>query len=158
MAQYMSIDSIKGNVTTQGFNGAIALSSASHIGERAVRHKVGSSTREISTPHVHHLQITKDEDEASALLWQYLYSGKSIPKVEITRCSLASGKAEWQSKITLSNVMVSHMQDQSHAGGNGEAITLAFSKIERSYRSQNSSGQWQTPKHTSFDIESAQID
>lgn len=157
MAQYMTIDNIKGNVTTQGFSGAIALKSASHVSERAVRHKVGSSTREIGIAHLHHLQITKEEDDASALLWQYLYSGKSIPKVEITRCSLASGKAEWQSKITLSNVMITQMQDHGSDHGSGEMLTLAFSKIERSFRSQNSSGQWQTPKHTSFDIESAQI-
>jgi type VI secretion system Hcp family effector len=157
MAHYMVIDGIKGNVTNQGFNGAIALKTTAHVSERTVRHKVGSGTREMGTVYLHHLQITKNEDDASALLWQYLYAGKSIPKVEISRCSLTSGKPEWQSKITLKNVMISQMQDQSFADGNGEAITLAFSHIERSYRSQNSSGQWQTPKHTSFDIESAQI-
>lgn len=156
MAQYMAIDGIKGNVTTKGYTGNIQVRSVQHMSQRMVAHRVGTSTREIGIPHLQHVQIIKDEDEASALLWQYFYAGKVIPKVEITRCSLASGTAEWQSKMTLNNVMVSSIREQGHADGGGELITLAFSKIERGFRSQNGSGQWQTPKHTSFDIESAQ--
>jgi type VI secretion system Hcp family effector len=157
MAQYMSIDSIKGNVTTQGYKDTIQIKSMQHVSERAVAHRVGTSTREIGIPHLEHIQLSKDEDDSSALLWQYFYSGKVIPKVEITRCALNNGKAEWQSKITLDNVMVSSMHHQSHDEGGAELLTLSFSKIERSYRSQSNSGQWQAPKHTSFDIETAKV-
>jgi type VI protein secretion system component Hcp len=51
--------------------------------------------------------------------------------------------------------MVSNIQENSNEMGSQETIDLAYSKIERSYRSQNASGAWQAPKHVSYDLEKA---
>ena len=155
MPQYMIIDNVKGDVSTQSYVGAIDIKSVEKQVDRAVMHRIGTNTREVGIPSIDHVQISKNEDSASALLWQYFYSGKVIPKVVIDRCTLNSGKAEWQSRIILNNVMVASITNQSHETGGQELLTLSYSKIEHAFRSQNTAGQWQTAKHTSYDLETA---
>jgi len=155
MPQYMVIDNIKGDVSTQSYVGAIDIKSVEKQVDRAVVQRIGTSTREVGIPSINHVQISKNEDSASALLWQYFYSGKVIPKVVIDRCALNSGKAEWQSRIILNNVMVSSITNQSHEMGGQELLTLSYSKIEHAFRGQSAAGQWQTAKHTSYDLETA---
>lgn len=157
MACYLKIDTIKGNVTTKGFEGCIAVHGVSHTGQRAFRHRVGTAHTEMGIPELSYLSFHKSTDEASAQLWQYFVSGKSIPEVTFTRCHLNSGQAEWQSKISLQNVFVTSIQEDAHDVAGSETIELSYRKIERSYRSQNTSGSWQTPKHTSYNLETAEV-
>ena len=49
------------------------------------------------------------------------------------------------------------MQEQGSEHGSDELLTLAFSKIERSYQDQNTAGQQQAQKHTSFDLATAEV-
>lgn len=157
MTQYMKINNMKGNVTTKGYEGCVNIHGLSHMAIRGVLQKVGSSSREIGVLNLRHVEFQKEVDSASSDLWHYFFSGESIPELTITRCHLNDGTAEWQSKITLHDVMVANIQENTNMKGAGEVVELAFSKIERSYRNQNSSGQWQTPKRVSYDIPSAKM-
>lgn len=152
MAQYMCIPNIKGNVGTKGYEDAILVSGLQHAQQRYVTQKPGTSNRDVGVANMQHMQITKIEDSASAQLYQAFYQGTVIPKLEIVRCSLLNGTAEWQSKLILTNVMIASINSFSGHHGAKEMITLAFNKIERSMRSQNSTGQYQTPKRTSYDL------
>lgn len=157
MAQFMTIANIKGNVTSKSYEGAIQIHGIQHTNHRHVSQKVGSSNCDIGIVNTHHIQITKDEDASSTQLYQAFYQGKVIPKIEIDRCSLLSGNPEWQSKVILTNVMISSIVQHASNQGARELITLSFNKIERSFRGQSSSGSWQTAKRMSYDIATTEV-
>ena len=158
MSLYISTANIKGNVTIKGLENSIQIESYQHLGQRMVRQNVGTTNKEISPVQLNHMSIVKAVDGASADLWQYFLTAKVIPELTIARVNLNSGYPEWQSKIILSNVMVTNIQEVGNAIGHNETIELAYSKIERSYRQQNNLGRWQTPKHVSFNLQTAKAE
>lgn len=157
MPQYLKINAIKGNVTTKGYEGCINVSSLNHLGDRNISQRAGVSHREMGIVELGHLQLQKQVDASSADLWQYFLAGKVIPELTITSCHLNNGSAQWQSKITLHNVKIAHIQEITNEKGGFENIDLAYSKMERGYRSQSGAGEWQTPKHVSFDLETIAV-
>jgi type VI protein secretion system component Hcp len=155
MPQYMMIKGIKGNVTARGYENAIELMALDHVGVRPIDQNIGTPNHDVGLLDLGHLHVVKSVDGASAVLWQLFFKGKMIPKLEIVHCIVSNDKPEWITKLTLSNVMISSMHDTSNGQGMTETLTLAFSKMERGYRMINAAGQWQAPKHTSFDLPTA---
>lgn len=156
MPTAMHIQNIHGNVTTKGLEGAIAIHAFEQTNDRPVFQGMGTANHEIGAMELGHIRIHKGSDAASNTLYQYFVSGKIIPKLEIIQYSIHSGQAEWQNKITLSNVLIAHMYEYAMGSHASEHLELAYSKIERSNRIQNSLGKWQTPKRVGFNIETSQ--
>jgi type VI protein secretion system component Hcp len=155
MSLILKIDGISGEATGKGIEGGIQLHHMKNSSVRPVVQRVGIDSHDIGMMHMDHIVITKNHDQASIKLAQHLLLGKSIPKAEITQYNLTSGYPEWKYKLTLSNVRVVSIDDISDSHGGYEQMTLAFSKIEKSYRSQSSSGSYKTPQHTGFDLPTA---
>ena len=156
MTQYIKINGITGNVDTTGYEGCIEIQTIQHIANRFIKQQIGAPNRDIGAILMQHLQMQKKIDASSAQLNQYFLSGTNIDQVEINRCSLCSGNAEWQSKIILHNVLISGIEEYSSADGGSEILKLSFSKMEKSYRTQNTNGSWQSPKRTGYNLETAE--
>jgi type VI protein secretion system component Hcp len=156
MTQYIKINGITGNVAATGYEGCIEAYAIQQIAHRFVKQQVGSPNRDVGAIGMQHLQIHKRIDASSAQLNQYFLSGATIEQMEINRCSLCSGNPEWQSKIVLHNVLISGVEEYSNADGGSEIIKISFSKMEKSYRTQNSNGSWQSPNRTGYNLETAE--
>jgi len=90
---------------------------------------------------VHDLQFSKYFDKASPKLFEACATGKHTPKVVIT-CRKAGGSQQEYLTITLSEVIVSSIQD-SGSGGEAlpsESVTVNFTKIEIEYKPQDEKG------------------
>lgn len=157
MAYYMQIKDIKGDVKAHDFVGAIAIFGLVHIAERPIFTRPGSINRELGLMNIGYLQLYKHTDSASAELFSAFLTGSYFNQVEIYQCRSGSGNPEWATKITLSNVFISEMHEHGNVMGTSETLTLAYSKIEKSYRTKAANGQWQVPKRTGFDIPTAVV-
>jgi len=90
---------------------------------------------------VNDLQISKYFDKASPKLFEACATGKHTPKVVIT-CRKAGGSQQEYLTITLSEVIVSSIQDSGSGGETlpSESVTLNFTKIEIEYKPQDEKG------------------
>lgn len=90
---------------------------------------------------VHDFQFSKYYDKASPKLFESCATGKHTAKVVLT-CRKAGGSQQEYLKVTLSEVIVSSIQD-SGSGADSlptESVTLNFSKIEVEYKPQDEKG------------------
>jgi len=156
MAIYMKIPGVKGNVTARGFEGAIELITVGQLSSRAVSQDTGiGHHREMSAPYFHHARITKSGDSASGALYHYFCSAKVIDQVEIYHCPSASDSSEWSSKFTLHHVVIASHQEDLNSMGSLEDLELAYTKIEKGYRQQDSKGNFHSPSYTGYDMSEA---
>jgi len=136
MSIYMKLDGIKGNVTTQGYEGAIEIRHANLNFNRQVNTQVGNaSNRLIGAATLNPFRLEKIADSSSARLLGRMLTGKVIPKAEIFMCSSEGDKGFAHVSYTLFNVIVKNiytlMKDISTLPK--EEIILDFTKIEISF-------------------------
>ena len=157
MSLVMQIPQIKGNVTIKGLENSILIHAYTLDSERLVHQRTGVVNDGMGVVQLKQLHLTKAVDQSSVKLAQLFLQGKTIPEVTITQFNLNSGYPEWHHKLVLSNVRIANLKDFMDSNGATEKLTFAFSKIEKSYRSQFASGNWQTPEHAAFDIPTAKV-
>lgn len=156
MAIYMRTQDIKGNVTTQGLEGAILLYTVVQRGARSISYSPGTCyAREMSGLLLNPIQIAKGHDAASAGLYDYFCSGKTIDEIELLFCPLSHDTSDWSAKYTLHYVTISLHHELLNGMGGQELIELAYTKIEKGYKQQNEQGQLQAPRFTGYDLASA---
>jgi type VI secretion system secreted protein Hcp len=86
------------------------------------------------------LAFTHFYDRASPVLFGFCAAGKHIPKVLISACK-AGGKQEEFLRITLSDVVLTHVEPGGTSGSMpAESVGMAYSKIEAEAREQNADG------------------
>lgn len=132
MALYMQFDggSIKGDVTTAGFENWIKLSSLQFGVGRGISMAVGHlSSREVSTPSISEIVITKELDPASAQLMQAAMSKDEGVKVEIVLVRTGSKEIEEVGRYTIENVLISGFSVSSSGDKPTESLSLSFAKI-----------------------------
>ncbi len=156
MALFMKINGVKGNVTSQGYEGWIQLSSMDNGIKRNMATKVGKTAdRESTTPSFQEIEITKDIDSSTPTLYQYACEGHSMTNVEIHACSTGQTLSPY-AKIQLSNVVVSSYHETILGDEQPfEEITLNFTKIQKTYISRDSQNKPQSPITFGFDLEKA---
>jgi len=156
MAIYMKIAGISGSVSTKGFQNTIELFSLQQINQRPVQQVAGmGENREKGSLVMQHMQVSKGFDAASPMLYDHFCSGKAIPEVTIYQCFHSGQHPDWQIQYTLHNVIISGFNEAATSRGHHESLTLAFTKIEKGYRQQNSAGQLQSPAYTGYDLAQA---
>jgi type VI protein secretion system component Hcp len=156
MSIYMKIPAIKGNVSTRGYEGAIALSSIQQGGYRKIAQISGhSAQRDLSHLKMQHMRIVKQQDAASSALFQYLCDAKNIPSLDIYHMIFVNESPQWRAKITLDNVLIAHHEEVFSSEGNIEILDLAFTKIQKGYKQQNTNGQFQAASVSGYNLETA---
>jgi len=156
MALFMKINGMKGNVTSQGYEGWIQLSSLDNGVHRKIATNVGrTADREGSTPSFQEVEITKDIDSSTPSLYQYACEGQAIPEIEIHACSTGKELSPY-AKYKISNVMISGYDEAVlDEEAPFEKITLNFTKIQKTYISRDSNNKPQSPTTFGYDLEQA---
>jgi len=127
---YMIIDGIKGNLTTEGYQNAIALHDINFGAERVIKTPVGKGIhRETATPTFSEVTITKSVDAASGPLFQHFCRAQSISLVQIVCCSTDTVPEPYV-KYSLKNAMVAHYSHNVYAGGKPfELLRLNYTEL-----------------------------
>ena len=99
------------------------------------------------------LSCAKKLDKASPILYLSCSTGKHIPKAVLT-LRKAGGKQEDYFRVTMSDVLVSSVQDSGHAQGDVplESFTLNFAKIEFAYKPQKADGTLDAAITSGYDL------
>lgn len=150
---YLQIEGIKGESADSAHIGWIELTSA-HWGVIQPRSATLSTSGGHTAGHCEHrtLTLSKLVDIASPVLMQHCSMGKTVPKakLEFMRAD-GDGKPVKFYQVELENLMLSHMDQVMHDGGQlHDEIGLCFSKVKWTYTQQkiaggacgNSSGGW----------------
>jgi len=158
MAIYIKMDTISGNVTSEGYENWIE---AKHVRFPGISTQVSNNTgngysRITGKPYFGELTVIKQTDNSTTTLFENAHSGKVIGTVEIDFVSTSNPPQAYE-KFKLTNVIISHFSKEHHEGGGlpVEFIKLNYTKIEHTYIPRNSANQLQSPQVTGYDIEQA---
>jgi len=159
MAIYLNYEGIKGNVTADGYEGHVLVDSASFAVGRKVAMEPGKMTnREISTPSVSEVTLSKKADISVVEFFKKSVSGASGKTVDIKCVRTGSSKLEEYLKYTLHDCIVSGYAINIHGDEQPrETITLSFSKCEISYTDHNSTNKSGNTQRAGYDLEKAKL-
>jgi type VI secretion system secreted protein Hcp len=137
---FLKMDGVEGESTDNSHKSEIELMSFSFGATQpgSAGHGGGAGIAKVQVQDFH---FTKYFDKASPKLFEACATGKHTPKVVLT-CRKAGGSQQEYLKVTLSEAIVSSIQN-SGAGGDSlptESVTLNFSKIEIEYKPQDEKG------------------
>ncbi len=155
MAIYIkySNPTINGDVTTQGFEKQIEISSFQWGVGRGIGSPTGASgNREASTPSVSEITVTKELDNASGgLLKEALSSGgKSTLVISFVRTD--GNGADTYLEITLTDTMISGYSMSSGGDRPSESLSFNFVKIEVKFTPMNADGSKGSPFPVTYDL------
>jgi type VI protein secretion system component Hcp len=159
MAIYLKVPSVTGGVTTQGFKGWIEVddldgpSVSSHV-----KMKTGSAVnRYSSTPQFEHITFIKVQDGSSNDFFAATHNGTVFSTVEFNYVSTGTAPVVY-SKLVLYNAMITSYSERHSGSSTGqpqELITLAFTKMEKTFIPRDGANQSGSPSTTGYDIENA---
>jgi type VI secretion system secreted protein Hcp len=152
-AIYLKIEGIKGDVTTQGYEGTIAVQSAQVGVGRGIGSPTGGQGRETTTPSFSEVTITKVSDSTTPALFLEAVAGTKGKAVDLlfTR-TLTTGQEVPYYTITLSDVLVSSFSQSSGGDVPAESISLNYTKIEMIYTPYDAKGTKGTPVRAGYDL------
>ncbi len=158
MPTYLKIKTLRGNVSTKGFEGAIECNTLSHNMKRAINTRPGSTqSRETSSLAVSELTLTKPIDQSSPHLLQQVCSAHAIPQAEIHVCQTSTNPSAYL-KYILDNVIISSRSVQVSDGLEPvEVLSLNFTKIQESYVPRDSRNKYLTPITAGYDLKKAEL-
>ncbi len=166
MGAYMKINGMNGNVSANGLQDNIELSTVHFSVHRKMNTKPGAiSDRQGTKPSLSEVTVTKEVDKASPLLFKDATVGTPIPTVEIQFVN--SGKdTNVYHTVTLSNVLISgyelHHNDAQTTGEESanikpkEKITFNYTKLEVKNTPYDHSNKAQSPVASGYNLETAQ--
>ncbi len=150
---YLKLEGIKGEATAKGFETAIEIYSFSWGASNPVTSS-GGSGHGAGKVSISSFNLMKKTDCASPTLFTNCCTGKHIPKASV-HMRKAGGKQDEYLTYTFTDVMVESVQWSGSSGGDdtpAESLSLAFSKVEIKYLSQDAKGTLGKPVIGSWDL------
>ena len=158
MPLYMNIPHIPGDVHTKGFQNTIEIHGIQHSSTRSVAHHPGLGVaRDLGGISMTHVQIAKQQDPASALLFHFFCSARMIATLDIYHCIRQKERFDWLYKLTLSNVLIAKIEEVFSPMGGTELLHLSYSALEKGYKSLSDNGQLERPAYSGFNLDTASI-
>jgi len=134
MAIYMNWDGVPGDVTTQGFEKWIELSSFQWGIGRGIGSAIsGQASRESSIPSISEVVVTKRMDSSSPGLWTDSVAGQLNTTVKIAFTTTSKGATEQFLNYELTNTGLSGYSISSGGDMPTESLSLNFTKVMWSF-------------------------
>lgn len=156
MSIYLQLPNVKGNVKTQGYEGWIELEDIelASITTPAIM-DVGAKLDPFGhKPRFGQVLLVKRMDPSSNIFFEAAHNRKVFDKVNVVYVSSGRPLTTY-AKTELSNVIVTHYSESHSGEWPMDVITLAYSKIERSYIPHDDNNKPGTQHVTGYDIERA---
>ncbi|HEY2617034.1 MAG TPA: type VI secretion system tube protein Hcp [Acetobacteraceae bacterium] len=134
MAIYMNWDKVPGDVTTQGFEKWIELTSFQWgVGRGIGSAMSGQASRESSIPSVSEIVVTKRMDGSSPGLWTDSVAGQLNTTVKIAFTTTSQGATTQFLNYELTNTGLSGYSVSSGGDMPTESLSLNFTKVVWSF-------------------------
>ena len=134
MAIYMNWDGVPGDVTTQGFEKWIELTSFQWgVGRGVGSAMSGQASRESSIPSVSEVVVTKRMDGSSPGLWTDAVAGQLNTTVKISFTTTSKGATTQFLNYELTNTGLSGYSVSSGGDMPTESLSLNFTKVVWSF-------------------------
>jgi type VI secretion system secreted protein Hcp len=101
--------------------------------------------------HFHDLSFTHKIDKASPALMQACATGVHLKEATITHRKAGKGQQEFL-VIKLNDVIITALADADSSDASTETVSLAFAKIDVSYRPQKADGSLDAGIHFKYDL------
>lgn len=136
MAIYMNWDGVPGDVTTQGFEKWVELSSFQWgIGRGIGSAMSGQASREFSIPSVSEIVVTKTMDSSSPGLWTNSVAGQLNTTVKIAVTTTSKGATTQFLLYELENTGLSGYSISSGGDMPSKSLSLNFTKVTWTFTS-----------------------
>jgi type VI secretion system secreted protein Hcp len=155
VAIYMNWDGVTGDVTTQGFEKWIELTSFQWgVGRGIGSAMSGQASRESSIPSVSEIVVTKRMDSSSPGLWTDSVAGQLNTTVKIAFTTTSQGATTQFLNYELTNTGLSGYSVSSGGDMPTESLALNFTKVVWSFTGTDPSVQG-TPVTQGYDLTTA---
>jgi type VI secretion system secreted protein Hcp len=146
---YLKLATIPGEATGKGFEGQIAVHSFSFGGSNPVSISSASGGSSGGVPNISSLNLSKETDKSSPLLFQALCLGSHLDNATFSALKTGSSTEPYIT-LELTNVFVDNIS-WSGAGNDvaQESFSLAFGEVKITYYTQDKTGK--TTKGAEFD-------
>jgi len=152
MAIYMQFGSVKGKVTTKGYEDWIELGSFQFGVGRGVSSPHGSSSdREASAPSVSEITVSSQMDASSNPLFTDAVAGVFKSTVIIAMTTTGQGAVQEFVRYTLSSCGLSGYSVSSGGDRPSESMSLNFTKVEIKYTTYDKDNN-PSPNTVSYDL------
>ncbi|MFT5577285.1 MAG: type VI secretion system secreted protein Hcp [Paraglaciecola psychrophila] len=160
MAIYLKFDDIKGDVTAEGFEDHIEITSCNFGISRFITMEAGSvANREAGLPNLTSLGMTKELDSSTPLLLQKALAGAEAKTAVITFCRTGEkGAPVPVGKYTLERAVVSGYNFSGSQGGRPqESLDISFTKIECDFSQADRDNKNGANVKVGYDLETAKV-
>ena len=157
MAIYLDFESIKGNVTAEGFEQCVAINSVKFGVKRPITMEAGKmANREVGKPTLSTVTLTKTADNSVAALFKEAVSGSSGKKATLNFVRTGSDKVETFMEYTLYNCLINHYRIVAVGDEEPqENISLSFSRCEITYKDHDATNKTGSPQRAGYDLAKA---
>ncbi len=157
MAIYLELDGIEGNVTAEGFEKCIKISSAQFGVSRQITMEAGKmANREVGKPNVSAVTLTKIADNSVSALFKESVSGSSGKGAILKFTRTGSDSVEEFMEYSLENCLVSSYEIFAEGDAEPEeTLTLSFSKCEINYKDHDATNKTGNPQRAGYDLTKA---
>ena len=158
MPIYMKIDTIKGDVTAEGYKEWIAVNSMQFGVGRAISSAVGGGTkREAGAPSISEITLSKVFDSSSIELFAWSLGGKSkLVKIDLVQTG-DKDKVNAYLKYELTNTLLSGYSLSTGGELPSESISLNFTKITEKYTQYKDDNVVGQPVLKGYDLATAKM-
>ncbi len=154
MTLYLQVNSIKGNVTEKGHENWIALKNLQFHLKRSHDMTTGcASNRTGSKPNFSEIEISKDMDSASAVLFQQACLGSSFKQLEIHACHTGDSFTPYV-KYIFQNAICTYYSPCLGEKAR-EIFRFGFTKAQMTYVGRDGKNNPQAPQTAGYDLEKA---
>lgn len=158
MGIYLKVPGVNGLVHTQNYQGWIQLNSCQFGGvSNPTQMTVGKDgDRYITYPFFEQIVLHKNMDISSISLFEAVSTGKVFPQIEIVYVTTGNPVMVY-AKTILHHATFTHYQESNGNGGLPEEIlSVAYTKIERTYIPRDEHNAIQSPATTGYDLPKGQ--
>ncbi len=157
MAIYLDYEGIKGNVTAEGFEQCVKISSVVFGVSRPITMEAGKmANREVGKPNISEVALTKEADNSVAALFKESVSGSSGKTATLKFVRTGTDKVEEFMEYTLENCLVSSYSISAEGDAEPiESISLSFSKCEINYKDHDATNKTGNPQRAGYDLAKA---
>lgn len=156
MAIYMKLDSITGNVTTEGYSDWIDCIDLNFAGISShIQQHIGNDMdRVVNHPHFGDVSIVKFIDRSSIALFEHAHSRKAFKQLEIHSVNTSDPIFTF-SKLLLKDAIIRHYSEFSsnHLSAKPrERIVFSYTAIEKTYIPKNPDNSPGSPIISGYDL------
>ncbi len=133
----LSIDSISGNSTLEGYEGKVIVESFSHGMSLPMGMDIANTERTLGRPSFSEISISKMTDVSTPAFFAACAAGTKLGDATLSTGRTQDGKFMLLVKYVLKNAMISTISTSGGGGGAMDSLSINYTAITTEFTQQN---------------------